>query len=186
MNFISKNIKKAGIFNLIITIVAMGLLVKDLLSGIDTPADVCTSLSLLLALAFGIVYMFYGYKKEGSRYYKIFMALFFFSLFIDVFDEFAYFDNPEFNSSMFSTYACFIRLILLFPLAFFKNFGKRNSTICSFVIHYLSLFIFIRSIILYSQDIQYVYSSLGQLVISMITIIFVNEKYADKTLRGTE
>ena len=58
--------------------------------------------------------------------------------------------SDEFTS-MVGTYISFIRVVPIALLAFVKDFGKRNSKICAYLQFALSLFIFVRGIVLYGD-----------------------------------
>lgn len=185
MNFISTNYKKTIVFNSILIVIVLVFRIINLFSGYINIYDYVINISDILGLLLGLVYAIYGYKKNEAKYYKGYIIAFFISCLIDVACEIPYIGTLKY-SSMFSTIANFIRVIPLFLLAFVKDLGKRNSTICSYIVLALSLFILGRTTVLYADDIDYIGICLSETVMAVIECIFINEKYKDKDSRGTK
>ena len=186
MNFITKNLKQAGIFNLVLIVVAIVLEVVGIIGSDCIFIDYALSVAKVLSLLSGSLYALYGYKKEAAKYYKGFMFLYFVSVLISIYGEITYLDYIEWSSSMLSTYANFARFIPILLLTFIPNFGEKKSKICAYILFGLSLFIFARAVILYGSSVLYVANWLSEVAASAIACIFVNEKYADKTSRGAK
>ena len=186
MNFISKNLKKASYFNTTFVLVAIVLNLYSFVEGLySTYAYVlcgCSIFGLLSAL----VYTTYGHKKENAAYYKLFMLLFFASCVLDIYEDVLSFSSPEFNGSMISSYANFARIIPLFLITFIKDFGEKRSKICSYIVFGLSLFMFVRALIVYNSILGYVVYTLSSVAMAAVTVILVNEKYVDKQARGAK
>lgn len=185
MNFISKNLKKAGIFNSILILIATILCIINLFTVRSFFGVYVLNVSLVASLVSGMIYSCYGYKKDVANYYKGFMVLFFIAILADCICEIPYLSSSTY-SSMISTIANFARLIPLFLLAFVKDFGKKRSTICAYLVFALGLFILCRTFIFYSNDLEYITIGLSEIASAAVGIILVNEKYADKESRGAK
>lgn len=186
MNFISKNLKKSRYFNLTLIVIAFVLCVYCMIGGISHWFIYITTICGCVGLVSAFIYAVHGYKKESAMNYKVFMLFTFVTFFLDACGEFMYFDDPTFNWSMVSTYANFARVIPMFLLTFILNFGEKRSKICSYIVFALSLFIFVRTCIIYSSNLSYVTLTFVNIVNSSVAVILVNAKYADKTSRGTK
>ena len=189
MDFIVKNFKKAGIFNTVLICITLLL---QLYYMFLTPAysyatffDYFFCVAMIVALIFGMFYAFSGYKKSSAKYYKAFIYLSLLACLSFAIDDLLYINNPVF-SSMTGTYASFIRVVPIALLAFVKDFGKRNSRICAYLQFALSLFIFVRGLVLYSEVITEIIVYACYLLLSAIMVVFVEEKYKDKAARGTK
>ena len=182
MNFITKNLKQAGVFNTILIATAIIVQVYLLCIDIDMPTlPFAICVIVIIALAFGLFYAFYGYKKEAAKYYKAFMVLSLISYVVSAISHLPYFANAKVR-----TFAAFARIIPLIFLSFKKDFGKKNSVICASVVFICSLINLIGTIMKLNFAPVYILSSLNQVLLSAITIIFVEAKYADKEARGTK
>ena len=183
MNFITKNLKQAGIFNTILITITIVLQIYLMCNISNRPAlQLFNSVIILIALVSGLFYAFYGYKKEAAKYYKLFMILTLITFVSSVASHLPYFAKATFN-----TCAAFARIIPIALLTFKKDFGKKNSIICACVVFACSLLILIGSIVITRISTPYnIVLSLNQVLLSAIVIIFVEAKYADKDARGTK
>lgn len=184
MNFITKNLKQAGIFNTVLIVIATILQIYQLCimdyksaSGILYFYDIIT----IIALVSGLFYAFYGYKKEASKYYKVFMALTFITFLCSAIS------NLPYSYLMILTCISFVRLIPIALLAFKKDFGKKNSIICAYTTFALTLAIVLIGVFVFVTPLKYLITLiLNNVLLSVIVIIFVEAKYADKEARGTK
>ena len=184
MNFITKNLKQAGIFNATLIVITLILQVYQMCSmSVRLSVHFINNISIVIALISGLIYAFYGYKKEAAKYYKAFMFL---TLFAFVFSFISYLQR-----SYLIIPAClaFIRLIPLALLAFKKDFGKKNSVICAYMVFVLTIITVLVGPFVY-VDVNYslmlIALSLNNILLTAIIIIFVEAKYADKEARGTK
>ena len=182
MNYITKNLKKAGIFNATLIIIAIVLRVYQMslygfkyVSFIMCFYDVAT----IVALLSGLFYAFYGYKKSAAKYYKVFMILTLIAFLASAIGDLPY------SYLIVITCLAFIRLIPHVLLAFKKDFGKKNSLICAYVAFVLTLaIVFIGAFVFVVPLKNLIVQILNNILLSAITIIFVEAKYTDKEARG--
>ena len=186
MNFIKDNLKQAGIFNAILIAIAIVLEAYILFTTKEFISDYLFSISIIVALVFGLFYSINGYQKNAAKYYKLFMNMCVLAYFLSAASDLFYIDDAVFGASMITTYASFVRLIPIAILAFARDYGNRNSLICAYVVFLITLFIFIRCIVVYSEYSGLIIDDLSQLVLSGIIVVFVAAKYEDKDARGTE
>ena len=188
MSFITKNLKKAGIFNTLLICITILIQIYYLIVLYPQGAyfiDFAYSIVMVIALIFGLFYAFSGYKKNGSKYYKLFLLLTLLACIGVVIDDFFYIYSYMF-SSMLGTYLAIIRIIPVAILAFAKDFGREKSLMCAYSQFILSLVIFIRGIALYGDFFLQIVQFFGYLLLSIILVIFVEAKYLDKETRGTK
>lgn len=186
MNFISKNIKKASVINSVLIIIVFSMLLINLIAGFDSAVGYVLCACSLIGLFFGLLYSISGYRKDAAKYYNIFILLYFLTVAVDIYGEFLYLDDSVFGLSMISTYANFARAIPLILLTFVKNFGEKRSKICGYILFGLSLFIFVRTLIVYINYPAYVCTTASQAILSAIICIYINQKYEDKQSRGAK
>lgn len=192
MNFISKNFRKAGIFNSIIIFIAMILEVNSMFSDISICEKAITVL-VILGLLSGMYYSISGYKKDDAKYYQLFMYIYVFILLCDLMFAlyFALINRNDATSSWnnVNTTTSVIKLIPLLcvtTLAFGKDLGKNKSFILAIVSFVAVLGSIIAEVLVYNDFIQYSGIYLGFLMLSCTTVVFVAGKYADKKERGTK
>lgn len=184
MNFINKNLEKVGIVNILLIIVVFILKISQI--GDASNLMAIDSILCLVALASGVLYTVYGYKKSSAEYYKIFMLFFCLSALISFLTSV----NITFtrttlgvNVGTISLVASFIITICAYLLAFGKNLGVKKSINLGFVIIGLNLFKFVSGL---GATKPIIVAGLANLVLSFITLIFVSAKYADKASRGAK
>ena len=191
MNFITKNLKKVGIVNIVL--IAVCLILEGYVIGkkpylLSMPSYVATSCFIVISIICGLIYAISGYKKNAAKYYKGFMLLQLVTRIVDAFNDLystiTYAD--VYGSSYYTTVFKFIIVICVAILAFAKDFGKKKS----FIVVYISLIcdvaVFIRILIAYSDIITDIALTFMYLVLSIITTIFVEAKYIDKESRGAK
>ena len=183
MKLINDNLKKAGIFNSILIVLAIVLellTIKEALLFEIIDISIC-----VIGLLFGLLYSLNGYKKDVAKYYKWFMYLFALRSiisFIVSISKFGFDSVPLINLIHIIN---FVILICVCLLAFVKDFGEHNSKTAACIILVLT------GIRLFS-DISYAslkdthYATLAIFVQAIITYVLVSQKYADKESRGAK
>ena len=187
MNFITKNLKQAGIFNATLIIATLIFQVYQICVITGTygfnAMHFINNISIIIALISGLCYAFYGYKKTAAKYYKAFMILTLIAFVCTLI--------PYLQKSYLMVVAClaFARIIPLVLLTFKKDFGKKNSVICAYITFALTLATMIIGPFFYvsAQTSSYgIALSLSNILLAAIIIVFVEAKYADKEARGAK
>ena len=181
MNFITKNLKQAGVFNTILIVITIILQIYLMFVEGFKPALQPYNYVMIIASIFGLIYAFYGYKKHAAKYYKAFIFL---ALIAFVLSAISF--VPNFSQWKIGTCLAFVRIIPIALLGFIKDFGKKNSLICAYVAFVCSSIIFISAIMQNDYILARIALGLIQVLISAITIVFVEAKYADKASRGAK
>ena len=183
MKLINDNLKKTGIVNSILIVIALVLRVKNIgkMSGIAiVDAIVCAA-----GLVFGLLYCLNGYKKDVAKYYKGFMYLYVLDSIISFVAILTLFGFDSTNGINYVHAIHITILICACLLAFVKDFGEQNSKTAAFIILVLNgikLFNDILSGALAKVD----YASLAIFVQAIIVYVLVSHKYADKASRGAK
>lgn len=182
MNFIAKNLKQAGVFNTVLIVVTIALQTYLTCTAINMSLfNYFNDLIVIAALVHGLFYAFYGYKKKAANYYKAFMYLALIAFISSAISHFPYSANAKFNTCI-----ALLRIIPIALLAFKKDFGRKNSLTCALLVFVCSLLILGGVSIQFSHLFKLIVLNLNQILLSAITIIFVEAKYADKEARGTK
>lgn len=176
MKIINDNLKKAGYFNIALIVIAI-VLRLIIINTVPTIVKI-DSIICIAALIFGLFYALSGYKKDGAKYYKAFISLYFVSSIVSLITSII---AP--TSESINIYILFINIVvivLLFILAFVKDVGISKST-------NISLLILLVNIIkmFYTNKLTY-QGGFANLILACILCVFVSAKYRDKESRGTK
>ncbi|MBQ0026353.1 MAG: hypothetical protein KBS79_03170 [Lachnospiraceae bacterium] len=199
MDFITKNIKKARVFNTILLAAAAVLCILQFiqfagnLSGSDN--DITTIFSAvffqlydivyILAIVFGFLYMFGYYKKDAAKFYRRFMFLFSLSEFLLVVADLIGTKAMGAGSNISGVLATAV-CVNTFLLTFAKDLGRKTSIGLAISLLAVMLINSIRLLILYSSILSFVALAVMDIAIACIACLFVLAKYADKAERGTK
>lgn len=179
MEFITKNLKQAGIFN---TILIVGGMVYDIVR-IFRESSVYSTIAVvlqLIAYCFALNYAFRGYKKDAAKSYKMFLYAFILSMIATMVSVLIHGKAP-----MHSTVLSVIRLVCVSILAFTNDLGKTKSYLFSAITFIVAVISLVWQI---SNGVQFgrLYSFLSALVLSAVLCVFVVAKYSDKESRGAK
>lgn len=185
MNLLSKNLKKAGIFNTVLILIAIGFRAYQLIDCsmlVKIDGVLC-----ILALLFGVFYSFDGYKKDAGKYYRGFMGLYFISSVVSIATPIeAILDSTYvFDEATIIAIFNIVIAVCIFLLGFKKDLGKEKSLNLSYAvvaldIGKLAINLFIKaSMSIISIDVS-------NLVLGLFTCAFVIVKYLDKQSRGSK
>lgn len=178
MKLINDNLKKAGYFNTILIIGAIGVKVYSL-TKVNTFVKI-DSIVCIFALVFGLIYSLNGYKKDVAKYYKIFMYLYLVS---SVLSLMAPLVEPILTTiNIFVVTINVALLILVFALAFIKDLGVNKSTNIAMVILLLNIIKLLYNV---ANKIT-IPSGFANLVLPCISCVLVSAKYKDKESRGAK
>ena len=185
MKLINENLKKTGIVNSILIVIAL-VLEASAIKGLPL-FGVIDKVVSVVGLICGLLYSIKGYKKNAARYYKWFMYLFalrsLISFAISVF--LVGFKASDLISLIHAiNFAIFV---CAFMLAFIKDFGEHNSKTAATIILVLSgirLFGDVTSMLLF--DANYVNVTAAIFVEAIIINVLVSQKYIDKASRGAK
>ena len=179
MEFITKNLKKVGVVNIILIV---AVLVARCITFANSPAmSKVESIIGTIGLVFGLIYAFNEYKKDAAKYYKLFMYTY-------VINSIIYVIRTIVTSQIWQFVLGAIVLICMCLLAFVKDFGKTKSftaigiVLLTNVIRFVAAF-FATNVVNVTSLVSF---SSVNLTLAIIAFIFVVCKYADKESRGTK
>ena len=187
MNEIIDNIKKVGTTNIALIIIALFLRIASIKgTGFSTIGivKIIDALVSIVALLSGLIYAMKGYGKISHKYYKTFMLFVMLGAIVSIIIPLA---KCITNNSFTITYILIIiAYIVIFGcycvLTYKKDLGLQKSSYMCYITLALNLLLFINAIA-GGYRINYVYTSIGNLLLSYITCIFVTAKYDDKQNR---
>ena len=184
MKFINENLKKVGIVNSVLIVIAIAL--KIYCTVIHPHVNtILEGVFCIAALVCGFIYGLSGYKKDGAKYFKIFFVLYAAEAVMSAINAFIY--KPE-GMMVFTVIVLIAHIAVVLcalALALLKDIGKDNSTIIAFV----NLFINVILLVAVCTSKNYVQAYVGEInnvVLSCIAFIFVSAKYKDKEIRGSK
>ena len=90
LEFINKDINKIKIINTILIIIAIGLNIFAFFDEDVLITDRISFIITIIALVFGMVYTFKGYRKEDVKSFNLFMILCMMMLFLQLSGEIYY------------------------------------------------------------------------------------------------
>lgn len=183
MKLINMNLKKTGIFNSILIVIALVLRVKNIV-GMST-VRIIDTIVCAIGLIFGLLYCLNGYKKDAAKYYRVFMYLYALDSLISFIVSLTLY---EFNSMAMINIIHGINISILVCaclLAFVKDFGEYNTKTVACIILVLNAIKFFSD--LTSGALEVInYASLTNLVQAIIVYVLVSHKYIDKESRGVK
>ena len=169
-------IKKLGIFNVLLLIVAFAACIVAL-------NELTAAISLvrigfhMIALACAFFYAVYGYKKNAAKYYKAFLITLGLAKLTMVIVS-----AVEAGAFGVSTVLFALAFVCAVLLVFAKDMGKTKSVCIVCAMFVLDL---VNEIILLVKAAD-VFSAVIVLAVSFIAVEFVLAKYIDKAERGTK
>lgn len=177
---IRENFKQVGIFNLLLIVLVVIYDSIRLVTG-STLMPKIVILVHFVAYFAGILYAFSGYKKEGAKYYKVFM-------FLVAASEILSFAGKLTRSepSTLSVVLSGICIALMLALALVKDLGNKLSiTLCSICLA-IHLYNLIYTAINAAAKFQAITGPLSDVILIIVALVFVIAKFEDKYARGTE
>ena len=175
----NKSINKIGLTNLVILILVIGFEIYNLIVS-DLLFDKVSTIIHLIAYAFGLYYAFTGYKKKGAEYHMTFMYTFFISAIISLIGLFV---KP---SSILVKILSAIACLLVLCLCSIKNLGKAKSIAISLTIIVLYGIQLIVAIGFTNEITTAVLNATENIVLGLVSYLFILGKYEDKDERGTK
>ena len=140
---------------------------------------------VVLSVLSGFAYALGGYKKNAAKFYKGFMLFFciesLVQLIYDVLSSSAISATSPI-SSIFATIVC----VNLCIITFATDLGKKTTVSLAYSVLAVLLINAVRMFVLYSSNIMLLCNYITQVILAVIACMFVAEKYADKTARGTK
>ena len=181
MKLINDNLKKAGYFNAVLIVIALVLRLATFVS-IPTLGKI-ESIICIVALIYGLIYSLNGYKKDASKYYKIFMYLYLLSTVITLILTFFVAINELRKYGVLVIIANVIILMSLAILAFAKDLGEKKSNGLALAVLAISIF---KLCFVSTKTISHISIAFDNLMLACILCVFVSAKYADKASRGAK
>ena len=183
MKLINDNLKKTGIFNSILIVIALALRLMNI--GKMPIIALVDALINVIALLCGLLYSLNGYKKDVAKYYKAFMCLYALGSLISFISPLRRFGFSPTNQTNLVHIIHFVVLVCTCLLALVKDFGEHNSKATALVLLVMNGVILVNDLISGAiVDVDYV--SLSIFVQAIITYVLVSQKYADKEFRGAK
>ena len=177
MEFITKNLKQAGIFNTALIVVGLAYDVFNLFNARNVYNVIAVVLQIV-AYCFALNYAFKGYKKSAAKSFKMFLYAFALSMITTM----AY-TLINGKAPMHSTVFAAIRLVCVVILAFGKDLGKTKSYALAGT---SLLFATISVVKQLTNDVslaRQLITSLSAFILSAVLFIFIVAKYKDKESR---
>lgn len=176
----NKDLEKAGIIN---SILVLAVVVINLANIKRDILDLCSTMLCLVALMFGLLYVFSGYKKESAKNYKLFFISFVLYCVINcVFD---YISTVNGDRIFISTIIEAITALFGGILAFKKDLHKNKSYALAITMFVLELINLVRALIV-SSNTAFVINVLNVFTLTCLASMFVVAKYVDKQARGAQ
>lgn len=177
---ISNNFKKVGIFNLALILLVVIYDTIRLVTGNSIIGKI-TIIVHFIAYFFGLLYAFSGYKKDASKYYKLYMFLFSVSEIMSTISVVLR-KEPSTISTLLTGLCAVFALILTFGKDLGKNTTLSICAICLSIHIYNLIHILINS----QTKFQAITNSLSNIVLVVIALVFIIAKYENKALRGSK
>ena len=179
MDFIAKNLKKAGIVNLILLIISLVLSVYRFIDLSPNILTVIRDIVYLFTVISGFHYAFSGYRKDSAKYYKLFMLLFTVFTLMTVAADIV---------DMGSLQLLLLRIVMAvsaIALTFVKDFGEKNSVFAAAVLLIAQFIAFFTKLSYYQGEFRHTASAFMHLALTCLVSVFVVAKYNDKHRRKT-
>ncbi|MBQ0026355.1 MAG: hypothetical protein KBS79_03180 [Lachnospiraceae bacterium] len=147
----------------------------------------------ILALAAGIVYLAFGYKKDANLYYKIFMWALVISQIVEFTGQYSTGDIGT-GDAVFNNLAKFVAFALIILLAGAKDYGVVKSNILSIALVVINTYIIFDCFFSAAPNfvaqgwpvLPLYFDAIGQFIIASTVAFMVCGKYLDKAARGTK
>ncbi len=170
--------------------IALVLQVIQLLNSNNIITDKIVNLALIIGLIFGFVYALENFKKGVAKYSKAYMLIYAITSTYNVIASIisCIYDTTAVMSSV-DIVITFVMVIPAFceaSLALRKDLGEKKSFNLVLINMIVILAVAVFDIIYYKDFAQYYAMYIGSVLLALITVIFVKEKYIDKTMRGTK
>ena len=148
-------------------------------------------LLLMVALAAGILYLFFGATKRSAKYYKFFMYIYAAEAVYSVVAQIIGASASGWGTSA----ACIINVLSIAAnvcaavciclLAFRKNLMKKPSLTLAWLNLIVTAVFWALYFVVLGGFADLYPLFVGKVVLTLVALIFVKQKYADKDLRGT-
>lgn len=181
MNTVKKSFDNAGIYIIVMSIIAIVLRVFDFnKNGTLGMIDATVS---IIGLCFGLIYAFKGHLKNSAMFYKFFIVFYAISTIVSFVNYYMYVSDNLVIINIIILAGHVAVMVGAMLLALMKNFGKKNSTNVVNTIALINLLILFITLV---SDLNFIYIALCNLVLSCIEKAYVDFKYQDKQTRGTD
>ena len=181
MNKFKKSFDNAGVYIIVMSIIAIVLRVLDFnKNGTFGMVDAIVS---IIGLVFGLIYAFKGHLKDSAKFYKIFIVLYAVSTIVSLVSYYTYVKNALSVTNIIILIGHIVVMLGALLLATIKDFGKKNSTNVVNGIALINLLILFITLV---SDLNFIYIALCNLVLSCIEKAYVDFKYQDKEARGAD
>lgn len=185
---IVKNLKKAGIFNTVLIIITVILEVLGLLVMSAYSNDRILNIANIIALLCGLFYIFTGYRKSSSKFFKIFMIVYACASVYDAIADMLYCISTGVTSlCIIEIIANFLAALCVVVIAFTNNFGKLASTRLgklNLILTLVSDLVF--GLFIYKDMLIYLDIYVGDILLSCLALLFIIAKYTNKETRGAK
>lgn len=182
--------EKKKTFYLVSTLIFFALLLQiiQLLNSNNIITDKIVNIALIIGLIFGFVYALENFKKGVAKYSKAFMLIY---AITSIYNLIASIISCIYNTATgLNVVDIVITFIMIIPalceisLAFCKDLGKKKSLNFAFINFFIIFALALFDFIYYKDFAQYYAMYVGSVLLALITVIFVKEKYIDKATRS--
>ena len=180
MEFITKNLKQAGIFNTALIIIGIVYDVVRIFSISNTYSLIAIVLQLFAYCA-ALNYAFKGYKKDAAKSYRHFLYAFALSIIATMISA-----SMRGKAPMRANICAFISLVCVMALAYTKDIGKTRSYAFALVALASSVINLAGQLIRSGLTYKGLLVTLSEFILCMVLFVFVIAKYRDKQERGTK
>lgn len=184
MKMTTESIKKISMCCAVLIIINIALIIFSI---VRNDVFLINGLLLIIALACGLLYSVFGYKKSSANFYKLFMVVYSVVFLLDVIIYFFFTNNSEtLGNTVYVVVAIrMLTFLCLVVLTFVKNLGKNISINLSLAILLINVILFVTCITDPNNRSLFILPA-SNLLLSFIAFLLVNGKYLDKEQRGAE
>ena len=153
--------------------------------------DMILGILLMLGLGSGILYLFLGATKRAAKFYKFFMCIYAVEAVYAVVAEIIAASVPGWGTlaacivNVLSIAANVCAAVCVCLLAFRKNLMKKPSLTVAWLNLIVTVVVWALSFLVLGSFAKFYPLFVGTVVLAIVALIFVKQKYADKDLRGT-
>lgn len=184
LNFVSKNIKKIGLFVAVLLLAALVLCFIRFFKPCAVPLRYVQDAVYILTVLAGFEYTFGGFKKNAAKSYKLFMLLACLEcVLLLIYDMISSAGDGQQDSV--SAVLEMANCVNIFILTFSKNLGKDSSVGLGCAVLGVTVVNSVRLLILYPDNFVVVSRAVMSLALSSLICLFILAKYADKAKRNT-
>lgn len=185
-----KNQKSQNVITISLITIAFITQIMSLSVKENAIVDKILNFAFIIGLASAFYYVLVGYKKDVSKYYKLFMIIYALASLWNALSTYFYSLSSPIQLTGIIKFVCLglplISALFIFILAFVKDLGKKKSLIFA-IINFIAVFsVTLLGIIMLNNTTQYYGVHIGNVCLALIALLLVIGKYVDKDSRGAK